>query len=144
MNEIIARGNIQVGQHAATWEEAIRVAAAPLLERGSIECGYVDRMIASVHELGPYMVIMPGFALAHAAPGPDVRASELSVATFDDDIAFNSANDPVRVVMCLACKDSTAHIARLQNVAEKLLEDGFLDQMLACGNEEALYQLVNA
>ena len=32
----------------------------------------MEKMIQSVKELGPYIVIMPGFALAHAAPCEDV------------------------------------------------------------------------
>ena len=101
-------------------------------------------MIASVVELGPYIVLMPGFALAHAAPGADVHTSDLSVALFDDEVRFGSDNDPVRVVMCLACVDRESHIARLQAVAEKLLDDTFVGRMIACASDRELYELVNA
>lgn len=144
MDENIALDSIQLACTAVDWEGAIRVAAAPLVSRGSIEPSYVDRMIASVHEMGPYIVIMPGFALAHAAPGEDVRTSDLSIATFTEDVMFHCDNDPVRVVMCLACTDREAHIARLQRIAEKLLDETFVDRMLACGTAEELYQLINA
>lgn len=143
MEESIARRNIQLNCSAGSWEEAIRVSAAPLLEHGSIEESYVERMIASVNELGPYIVIMPGFAIAHAAPGDDVNVSDLSIATFDQDVSFNCDNDPVRIVMCLACTDREAHIARLQRIAEKLLDDTFVDQMGACTSCDELYGLLN-
>lgn len=144
MSDSIARDCVRTGVRAGTWQDAIRLAAAPLVERGSIEESYVDRMISSVDELGPYIVLMPGFALAHAAPGEDVRVSDLSVALFDDEIFFGSDNDPVRVVMCLACVDRESHIARLQAVAEKLLDDTFVGRMVACTSEQQLYELVNA
>lgn len=144
MSDSIARDCVRTGVRAGTWQDAIRLAAAPLVERGSIEESYVDRMISSVDELGPYIVLMPGFALAHAAPGEDVRVSDLSVALFDDEIFFGSDNDPVRVVMCLACVDRESHIARLQTVAEKLLDDTFVGRMVACASEQQLYELVNA
>ena len=144
MSDSIARDCVRTGVRAGTWQDAIRLAAAPLVERGSIEGSYVDRMISSVDELGPYIVLMPGFALAHAAPGEDVHVSDLSVALFDDEIFFGSDNDPVRVVMCLACVDRESHIARLQTVAEKLLDDTFVERMVACASEQQLYELVNA
>lgn len=143
MEESIAKRNIQLHCIAKSWEEAIRVAARPLVEHGSIEPGYVERMVASVNELGPYIVIMPGFAIAHAAPGADVKVSDLSIATFDRDVAFHCDNDPVRIVMCLACTDREAHIARLQRIAEKLLDDTFVDQMGACATADELYELLN-
>ena len=144
MSDSIARDCVRTGVHARTWQDAIRLAAAPLVERGSIEGSYVERMIESVNELGPYIVLMPGFALAHAAPGEDVHVSDLSVALLDEGVSFGSDNDPVRVVMCLACVDRESHIARLQAVAEKLLDDTFVERMVACGSDQELYELVNA
>ncbi|MBM6675394.1 PTS sugar transporter subunit IIA [Olsenella uli] len=144
MSDSIARDCVRTGLRAGSWQDAIRAAAAPLVERGSVEDGYVDRMISSVVELGPYIVLMPGFALAHAAPGEDVHRSDLSVALFDDEVFFGSDNDPVRVVMCLACVDRESHIARLQAVAEKLLDDTFVVRMVACRSDQELYELVNA
>lgn len=142
--ESVARDAVQVGVRADSWRSAISLAAAPLVARGSIDASYVERMIASVEELGPYIVLMPGFALAHAAPGPDVHVSDLSVALLADGVSFGCDNDPVRVVMCLACTDRESHIARLQGVAEKLMEDGFLDRLCSCSTERELYELVNA
>ena len=60
--------NIQIGLEAKDWKEAIRIASVPLVKCGSIEEPYVENMISSVETLGPYIVIMPQFALAHAAP----------------------------------------------------------------------------
>lgn len=143
MEEVIARGNISLHRRAGTWEEAIRVAAAPLEECGSIEASYTNRMIESVKRLGPYMVIMPGLALAHAAPGADVRMSDLSIAVFDADVRFHCDNDPVRIVMCLACTDREAHLARLQRMAEKLMDTAFVERMRACESTDELYSLLN-
>ena len=38
-------------------------------------------MIRMIEEHGPYVVIAPGLALAHARPGPEVLADGLSVVT---------------------------------------------------------------
>lgn len=141
--ESIALESIQLGVHADSWEESIRIAAEPLVDRGSIAQTYVERMVESVNRLGPYIVIMPGLALAHAAPGDGVMASDLSIARFDSDIEFHCDHDPVHIVMCLACTDSESHVARLQRIAEKLLDDGFLDSLMSAESPKAMYALLN-
>lgn len=143
MEEIIAEDGIQVGCTADSWEETIRIAAQPLRARGSIEPSYVQRMIDAVNTLGPYIVMIPGLAMAHAAPGPDVLVSDLSLAKFDRPVDFGSDKGPVEIVMCLACKDREAHIARLSRIAEKLMDDSFLGRMLTCTTTTGLYELIN-
>lgn len=143
MNEIISIDNIKLNQEANDWEEAIRIAAVPLVECGSIEKEYIENMINSVKELGPYIVIMPHFALAHAAPGVGVNKSDMSIATFKNDIYFHTENDPVKVILCLACVDKTAHLERLQSVANTLMDEAIIDRMCACESEQELYDLLN-
>jgi PTS system ascorbate-specific IIA component len=101
-----------------------------LVKSGCIEQGYIDSMIDAVNELGPYMVLLPGFALAHAAPSPDVHRDAMSLITLAAPVEFGSEeNDPVRVVLCLSCVDRESHIASLRRVAMALMEDGMVDRL---------------
>jgi PTS system ascorbate-specific IIA component len=134
---------IQIHQYAATWEEAIKITAQPLVNKGSIRTAYVSAMINSVNEMGPYIVLMPGFALAHSAPSSNVIQSDLSIAVFDNPIRFYSDNDPVYVVMCLACTDHTSHIKRLQLIAQHFLDDDQLvNKIRLCGKRQDLQHLL--
>lgn len=136
--------NIRVGLAVRDWKDAIEQAAQPLVKGGSIRAGYIDSMIESVQKLGPYIVLMPGFALAHAAPSPDVLRTDISIAVFNGPICFHSDNDPVYVVMCLACKDKASHVQRLQNVAQKFLDDpDLVNRMRSCGTANELFSLLN-
>ena len=83
MDKILNESHIRIKEKAADWEEAVRKAGAVLVEEGSIRPAYVEKMIQSVKELGPYIVIMPGFALAHAAPCEDVVKSDMALITLD-------------------------------------------------------------
>ena len=141
MSANISLNNILIGQTAATWQEAIQTAAAPLVTNKSITEEYIHQMIESVDKLGPYIVLMPGFALAHASPGSSVLHTDISIATFKEPIDFFSENGPVSVVMCLACTDRTSHIKQLQGIAEKLMESNSIDKIEACKNKEELYSL---
>ena len=60
---------ILVGATAAGWREAVRLAGAALVRSGAAREGYSDEMIRMIDEHGPYVVIAPGLALAHARPG---------------------------------------------------------------------------
>ena len=141
MSANISLNNILIGQTAATWQEAIQTAAAPLVANKSITEEYIHQMIESVDKLGPYIVLMPGFALAHASPGNFVLHTDISIATFREPIDFHSENGPVSVVMCLACTDRTSHIEQLQVIAEKLMESSSIDKIAACKNKEELFSL---
>ena len=123
MDKILNKSHIRIKEKAADWEEAIRKAGAVLVEAGSIRPAYVEKMIQSVRELGPYIVIMPGFALAHAAPCEEVLKSDVALITLESPVEFGSPNDPVSVVLCLGCTDSTSHLDTLSGIAETLLAE---------------------
>ena len=130
MDKILNKSHIRIKEKAADWEEAIRKAGAVLVEAGSIRPAYVEKMIQSVRELGPYIVIMPGFALAHAAPCEEVLKSDVALITLETPVEFGSPNDPVSVVLCLGCTDSTSHLDTLSGIAETLLAEEKMEQGL--------------
>jgi PTS system ascorbate-specific IIA component len=144
---ILEKNHVRIHVSATDWEDAIRQAGTVLLEAGSIQSSYIDRMIQSVHELGPYIVILPGLALAHAAPCDAVKKTDISLITLASPVNFGSPNDPVSVVLCLACTDSSSHIERLSQIANTLMEEDKIKQLCAAESEEDLvriFQLVQA
>lgn len=71
-----------------------------------------------IEEHGPYVVIAPGLALAHARPGPDVIKDGLSVVTLSTPVAFGHPhNDPVSVVLGLAILSIEGHLASVAELA---------------------------
>lgn len=143
MDELIRLENIDIDVDATDWQDAIRKAGALLENAGSIKNEYIENMINSVKTLGPYIVLMPGFALGHSEPCPEVLKSDLSLITLKNPINFGSMNDPVKVVMCLACVDKESHMAGIQKVAMKLMQDNAIENMLACKTKEELYKYIN-
>ncbi len=145
LESIIEKKHIQIQAEVADWRGAVRAAGALLLESGCIAQGYIESMIRAVEELGPYMVILPGFALAHAAPSPDVLRDSMSLVTLKTPVEFGSAeNDPVRVVLCISCVDRESHIASLQRVATALMEDEMVEKIARASSEEEIMALLSA
>ena len=54
---VLNKDNVKLKVKASDWEEAVRIGAGMLVEQGCAKQSYVDGIIASVKELGPYIVI---------------------------------------------------------------------------------------
>lgn len=108
---------IQMNVHVNNWQEALTVAAEPLLKEGKITADYINNMIESVKKLGPYIVIAPGLALGHARPSAAVKQSSIAIATLDQPVKFgNKANDPVDLVIILSSINDHDHLGLMKKV----------------------------
>lgn len=137
-NEHIIR-NVRVSD----WEAAIRCSGELLVKTGSVEPGYVDQMVAISKEAGPYIVIVPGVALAHARPTDGVNRLSLSLATLDKPVEFgNTDNDPVRVVISLAAVDSIGHLGILRDLVQFINIPQNIDALCQCTSNDAVRELI--
>src|SRR5690606_18068053 len=102
---------VVIGAEVASWREAVHRAGQALAASGATTPRYADEMIRMIQENGPYVVIAPGLALAHARPGPEVLADGLAVVTLKNPVAFGHPhNDPVRVVVGLSAVRPETHL----------------------------------
>jgi PTS system ascorbate-specific IIA component len=114
----------------------------PLLKAGAIEAGYVDRCIDMVEEHGPYMVVAPGIALAHARPEDGVIKLCFSVATLNHPVRFyHPDNDPVDLVFAFGSPDDKQHVGLLSTLA-RALSDGLDDKLRSASSEKATQQIM--
>lgn len=143
MEELIRRENILLDMEVNDWKEAIKAAGSLLVETGNITKVYIDEMINSVLEMGPYIVLTKGFAMAHAAPSPEVINTATSIITLKKPVSFGSPNDPVSIVMCVSCVDKEGHMAYLQRVARVLMQKGIIEKMKNCKTIDEMYLLLN-
>ena len=144
VEELVTLDRIGSRKKADNWQEAIMRAGELLLVNKDIEEKYIYNMIDSVNELGPYIVLTKGFALAHSAPCDAVKKTGISLINLEKPVNFGSNNDPVSVVMCLACVDQKSHIDHLKKIAEKLMEDGMIDKLSKCDSDQDLYKTINS
>ncbi|WP_440708471.1 PTS sugar transporter subunit IIA [Herbiconiux sp. YIM B11900] len=134
---------ITIGAHAADWRGAIRAAADALVASGAVEEPYAERMIALVEQFGPYIVIAPGLALAHARPGPDVLAPGLALVTLAEPVAFGHAhNDPVSVVIGLAAAEADQHVASVAGLANVFNDPSVIPALAEAGSADEIRSLL--
>ena len=122
--------SIALDVHAADWREAITLSGDGLVSSGATSAEYTREMIEAVEELGPYIVIAPGLALAHARPSPAVLTGGLSWVRLAEPVEFGHAtNDPVTLVIGLAAKDHDAHIGVMSALAGVLADPEQMRQL---------------
>lgn len=130
---------------ATDWRSAVRAAAEALTASGCSEPTYGDRMIALVDEYGPYIVIAPGLALAHARPGPDVTSPGIVVVTLAEPVPFGHAyNDPVSVVVGLAATEADEHIATVASLANVFNDESLVPALAAATDRDEVRRLLGA
>lgn len=142
MAEMIQTSHIQLQDRVTDWEEAIRVAAQPLREDGYFEQSYVDAMINSVHEMGPYIVIAPEIAIAHARPSEDVHKVGLSLLKLEEHINFSETGRYATLVFVLSAVDEAAHLDVLRNLAMRLSDSNTVEALMAAQSKKAIKQLL--
>jgi PTS system ascorbate-specific IIA component len=109
---------VEIAAVAADWRAAVHLVGDVLVRAGAATPAYGDEMIRMIEEHGPYVVIAPGLALAHARPGPAVLRDGLAIVTLAEPVNFGHPhNDPVTVVLGLAIKSSDTHLAAVAELA---------------------------
>ena len=140
--DVLTKDKIIVKDQVDSWEEAIEFAAQPLLTQKYIESSYIDSMIQSVKTLGPYIVIAPHVAIAHARPGNDVHQVGLSLLKLDEAINFSTDSHYAELVFVLSATDSTSHLTVLQNLAQLLGQQENIEALLEASNEEEIINII--
>lgn len=124
---------------AADWRAAIQAAGDALVAGDIATDAYTDAMIKAVEDLGPYIVIAPGFALAHARPSEQVRRTGLSWVSLAEPVEFGSeTNDPVDLVVGLAALDHDEHLQAMAKLAGVLANPDTLARLRASNDPEEI------
>ncbi len=136
--EKLTQDKVVVKERVSTWDEAIREASQPLLEQGFFNVSYVDAMIESVKSLGPYIVIAPEIAIAHARPSKDVYDIGISLLKLNQPINFCENSHYARLIFVISAIDHQAHLGILQDLAHILGDTEIVKELLACQNADEI------
>ncbi|MDN9011375.1 BglG family transcription antiterminator [Brevibacillus laterosporus] len=129
--DILTRDQIQVARTVANWEEAIRLASAPLVRNGSILPSYVDAMIRSVYDHGPYIVIAPKIAIPHSRPQDGVQRLSMSLLQLKHPVSFSERPEhSAQLFIVLAAIDNETHLRALAQLTAVLSSPEALQTLL--------------
>ncbi|WP_274912791.1 PTS sugar transporter subunit IIA [Streptomyces sp. WZ-12] len=143
LNDLLPAAAVRLDVPVSDWRAAIRTAGGLLVDTGASTTAYTAEMIENVAENGPYIVIAPGFALAHARPSPAVLRTAMSWVRPAAPVEFgHETNDPVHLVVALAARDQGAHTAALAALARLLDEPGTARALREAADAEAVCRLL--
>jgi PTS system ascorbate-specific IIA component len=134
---------IALGIEVDDWRGAVRAAGAALTASGIAKPEYADEMVRMIEEHGPYVVIAPGLALAHARPGPTVLKDGIAVVTLATPVEFgNPYNDPVSVIVALAVASADAHIGLVAELANVFNDSSAIAELAAASTVEDVQRIL--
>lgn len=145
LTDLLQKNFIQFTDRALNWDDAISVAAKPLLDNGYITENYIKSMINTVEKLGAYIVLAPHVAVPHARPEDGVNHLGISLLHSKRAIDFNLGEEEhdedreVHLIFILAAIDSTGHLKALQQLTEILEEEENIEELIKATNAEELY-----
>lgn len=128
-----------IDQEHVSWQNMIQMAGQPLLDDGLIAQEYVDEIITTCTEKGPYMNIGPNIVLAHARPLPSTKKAVMALLLSKQPAAL--LDDPAhtaRLWIFLATPDDRSHIELIQKLAPLLMDANRVQRVLAANSQEEL------
>lgn len=136
---------VGVVEKVRDWKEAVRISGELLLQHGCIEPSYIEKMISTCKELGPYIAISPGVAIPHARPEDGAKKVCLSILVVKKGVNFGSHNDPVYVLIAFSSPDKSSHIKVIQQLAKLMMEKGseIVDRLKKVESEEDILKVLN-
>jgi transcriptional antiterminator/mannitol/fructose-specific phosphotransferase system IIA component (Ntr-type) len=142
LGELIPREALNLNVECKNWQQAIRCCGQPLLEQGAITEQYVEAMIKAVLDYGPYMVIIPEIALAHAAPEKGVRRECLSLITLRQPLQFGEKNKEwVRIVIVFGARNHQPE--QLHRLVKILEQPGNIERIKEATAHDQIMRLSN-
>ncbi|CAH0202211.1 BglG family transcription antiterminator [Priestia megaterium] len=145
LHEVLQEPFLQLTDSADNWKSAVRLAAKPLLNYEYIEPSYVEAMIKSVEQLGPYIVIAPKVALPHARPEQGVNRVGMSMLRLKEPVYFSTEKQHgAQLIIVLAATDNETHLKALSQLSMMLSENDNIDKLIAMNTKQEMLALIEA
>lgn len=133
LKEFVERGCYIFVDRAENWQEAIRISCRPLVKSGIVDEAYADELIENVNTYGPYIVLLPGFAMPHSMEGSQrAKGTGISFMKVKEPVHFDpddSEKDAV-VFFTLAATDSEEHLKNMRRLFTMLSNEDLLEDLL--------------
>lgn len=133
---------IKIINNPTDWKTAIKEGVALLEKYGSCTMELADKIFESVDKNGPYFILMPKVALAHAAPGEYIKKVGLSFIKFDNPVEFsNEERHKVTLLFTLSAVDGDSHMETLVKFSNLFMSDpDFVNKLESMKTVDEIYE----
>ncbi|MDU2199104.1 MAG: PTS sugar transporter subunit IIA [Peptostreptococcaceae bacterium] len=143
IDNLLNEENVDVNVEVSSWQDAIKEVGKLLLINDKIEERYIDSMIDTVTNMGPYIVMAKGIAMPHARPEHGAKETSLSIITLKEPVEFGNEDfDPVRMVIGLSSVDSKSHLELLSDLSNIMDDEDLIEKVKDCKDKSELISLI--
>ena len=143
LTDLLTKEKINFTNRELTWQEAIELAAQPLLDKHEIEERYIKAIIDKVEAFGPYIDLGLGIALPHARPEEGVKKLGMSFLRCEHPVKLmNDDKHEIKLFIVLAAIDNETHLRALSTLTKILSNKERLGQLLAVTNATEVEQIL--
>lgn len=144
LKDIVEANHYLFADSFESWQDSIYGAAKPLLDDGTLEKEYLDKIIENVNTYGPYFIIMPDVAMPHSTlGGAGVNKTAIGFCKVKTPVAFDPEDETknARLFFTLAAVDNDKHLQNMVQLSEMLVKDGIVEDLLAAETKEDLLDI---
>ena len=135
---------IQLNVNARDREEAVKIAFNPLLRKGKIKEEYIQNVINSMNNIGPYFVLLPKVALPHARPEEGAIENAIGITVLNKPVNFGSeSNDPIKYLFPLSAVNSGDHLDVLSTLSLLVEDESFFNVLDNANKPEDVLEYIN-
>ena len=132
--------NIQVETKGDNWEESIKIASKPMIEKKIIEERYVEAMIKNIKKLGFFVVLREYLAMPHARPEEGAMETGISFLKVNNPVKYG--NEDVYLIFVLASKDMESHTSILMELAELFQDDEVIERLIKTDTLDEIKEII--
>jgi len=144
MQKLVSINDVEINVSVTDWRDAVIKSGTILMNNGYVTGEYVNAMVQTVENLGPYIVAAPGVAMPHARSTNGVLKSGISIMTLSNSVEFGNKNhDPVYLLIGLAGINDDIHLKIMQTIATIFEDDTMLKRITSCQNKAAIAEIFN-
>lgn len=140
--DLITSETITIKDQVKNLEEAVYIAAKPLLENKKIEQRYVDAIIKILREKDTYMFMSPSVAIPHASPEDGVNEISMSLLVLRKQIKIDELFSP-KLVILIATTDRKRHLKALLQLNELCSDEKRVQKIVAAKSKGEVLKLIN-
>ncbi|PAK21542.1 hypothetical protein CJJ23_01145 [Mycoplasmopsis agassizii] len=135
---------IKISEQKLNWIDALKEGVQLLENKKYCQMTYADSIIDATNKYGPYYVIAPLLALAHALPQENVSKVGLSLVVYKNIVNFSDKTEhQVKLLFTLCTTRPNDHIDMLQKFVTVFNENKNLtSQIINATTVDEIHQLL--
>lgn len=141
LDKYVQLSYIQIVDKKLEWQEAICIAAKPLIEQGIISESYVESLILQTQDPNNYSFLGPQMSIPHAEPEKGVLKEGISILISKQPIIY-PGGQVIHIVSPIAILDLSKHLRAINQLADFASSTQKVTELLELESAEDIWQMI--